>query len=69
LGAELRAFPRPIMDAAYREAFALYGELAASNTKFKAIYDHFMAFRDKAHTWFRVAELPFDAYVYSQPRR
>jgi TRAP-type mannitol/chloroaromatic compound transport system substrate-binding protein len=68
-GVELRAFPRPIMDAAYKEAFALYGELSAQNPRFKAIYDHFMAFRDKAHTWFRVAELPFDAYVYSQQQQ
>jgi TRAP-type mannitol/chloroaromatic compound transport system substrate-binding protein len=68
-GVELRAFPRAILDAAYREAFALYGELAAQNPRFKAIYDHFMAFRDKEYTWFRVAELPFDAYVYSQQQQ
>jgi TRAP-type mannitol/chloroaromatic compound transport system substrate-binding protein len=66
-GAQLRAFPRDVMDASYKQAFALYGEIAAQNPKFKNIYDAWSAFRDKEFTWFKIAELPFDYFVYSQP--
>jgi TRAP-type mannitol/chloroaromatic compound transport system substrate-binding protein len=65
-GAQLKAFPKEIMDAAYREAFALYREIAATNPRFKTVFDAWSAFRDKEYTWFRIAELPFDYYVYSQ---
>jgi len=65
-GAQLRAFPREILEASYREAFKLYGEIAASNPKFKKIYDSWSQFREKELTWFRVAELPFDYFLYGQ---
>jgi TRAP-type mannitol/chloroaromatic compound transport system substrate-binding protein len=66
-GVELRAFPRDIMEQSYREAYKLYNEIAASNAKFKKVYDSWSAFRDKELTWFRIAELPFDYFVGSQP--
>ena len=65
-GAQLKAFPKEIMDAAYREAFALYRETAATNPRFKTVFDAWSTSRDKEYTWFRIAELPFDYYVYSQ---
>ena len=67
-GAELRPFSREIMEAAYREAQALYADTASKNPKFKKVYDAWSPFRDKEVTWFRVAELPFDAFVSSQRR-
>ena len=66
-GAQLRAFPKDVMEQSYREAFKLYNEIAASNPKFKKIYDSWLAFREKEMTWFRVAELPFDYFVSSRP--
>jgi TRAP-type mannitol/chloroaromatic compound transport system substrate-binding protein len=66
-GVQLRPFPKDIMDQSYKEAFKLYGELAASNAKFKKVYDSWSAFREKELTWFRIAELPFDYFVSSQP--
>jgi TRAP-type mannitol/chloroaromatic compound transport system substrate-binding protein len=65
-GAQLRAFPKDVMEQSYKEAFKLYGELAASNPKFKKVYDSWSAFREKELTWFRIAELPFDFFVNSQ---
>ena len=65
-GAQLRAFPRDVMEASYKQSYALYGEIAAQNPKFKKIYDAWLQFRDKEYTWFRVAELPFDYFVFSQ---
>ena len=65
-GAQMRAFPRDVLDAGYKHAFQLYGEIAAQNPKFKKIYDHWSAFRDKELTWFRIGEFPFDYFIYSQ---
>jgi TRAP-type mannitol/chloroaromatic compound transport system substrate-binding protein len=65
-GAQLRPFPKDVLDQSYKEAFKLYSELAASNPKFKKIFDAWNAFREKELTWFRVAELPFDFNVSSQ---
>ena len=65
-GAQLRAFPRDTMEASYKQAFALYNEIAAANPRFKKIYDAYMQFRDKEFTWFKIGELPFDYFVYSQ---
>jgi len=78
-GAQLRAFPREVMQACYRATFELYDETAASNPRFKKVYDHFKAFRDTQLQWFRVAENSYDSFVYlmqaqeqqqaAQPRR
>ena len=65
-GAVLKAFPRDVMEASYKQAFQLYGEIAEKNPKFKKIYDHWSAFREKELTWFRIGELPFDYFIYSQ---
>jgi TRAP-type mannitol/chloroaromatic compound transport system substrate-binding protein len=65
-GVQLRPFPRDVMEMSYREAFKLYGEIAASNAKFKKVYDSWNAFREKELTWFRIAELPFDYFVNQQ---
>jgi TRAP-type mannitol/chloroaromatic compound transport system substrate-binding protein len=61
-GAELRPFPQEVMQAAFKEAHALYAELAASNPNFKTFYDSFLPYWKKEQLWFRVAELPFDAF-------
>jgi TRAP-type mannitol/chloroaromatic compound transport system substrate-binding protein len=61
-GAELRPFPQDVMQAAFKEAFALYTELAASNPNFKTFWDSFLPYWKKEQLWFRVAELPFDAF-------
>ena len=50
------------MAAAFKEAFAMYGELAASNANFKTFYDSFLPYWKKEQLWFRIAELPFDAF-------
>jgi TRAP-type mannitol/chloroaromatic compound transport system substrate-binding protein len=65
-GVQLRPFPRDVMEQSYKEAFKLYNEIAASNPKFKKVYDSWNAFREKELTWFRIAELPFDYFVNQQ---
>jgi len=65
-GAQLRPFPRDILEAAYKAAFQLYDETAAASPNFKKVYDSWKQFRDEEYLWFRVAENPFENFVYSQ---
>jgi len=69
LGAQLRPFPRPVMDAAQKAAFELYGELAARSKHFKRIYDRWLKFRSDQFLWFRVAELSYDNFVFTSAVR
>jgi TRAP-type mannitol/chloroaromatic compound transport system substrate-binding protein len=64
-GAQLRAFPRPVMEAAHKAAFELYDELAREDALFKKIYASWRAYRDEQYLWFRVAEHSFDSFVYA----
>ena len=65
-GAQLRAFPRDVMQACEKIANELYDELSAKNPRFKKVYDAWKPFRDEERLWFRVAENAFDSYVYAQ---
>ena len=65
-GAQLRPFPRAVMEAAYKAAFELYEELAEKTPQFKKIYGPWRAYRDDPYLWFRVAENSFDNFVYAQ---
>ena len=64
-GAQLRAFPRPVMEACYNVAQDLYAEFSAKNPEFKKIYASWNQFRDDQYLWFRVAENSFDNFVLS----
>src|SRR4051812_44282769 len=65
-GAQLRPFPRDVMQAAYKAAFEVYDDIAAKNPRFKKVYDAWRAFREDQYLWFRVAENTFENFVYSQ---
>ena len=64
-GAQLRAFPRPVLEACFKAAFALYDELAAKSPEFRKIYAAWLKFREDQYLWSRVAENTFDNFVYS----
>jgi TRAP-type mannitol/chloroaromatic compound transport system substrate-binding protein len=64
-GAKLFPFPKDLMDAAFKEAMALYSEISARNPKWKKVYDDFSAFRKEANLWFRFTEARFDSYMQS----
>lgn len=67
-GAQLRALPRPVMEACHKAANELYAEISAKNPEFKKIYDAWSRFRDDQYLWFRVAENTYDNFVYSVKR-
>jgi TRAP-type mannitol/chloroaromatic compound transport system substrate-binding protein len=64
-GAKLFPFPKDLMDAAFKEAMALYSEISAKNPKWKKVYDDYSAFRKEANLWFRFTEARFDSYMQS----
>jgi TRAP-type mannitol/chloroaromatic compound transport system substrate-binding protein len=64
-GAELRPFPRPVLEACFNECYRYYDELSAKDPKFKKIYDSLKAFRTDENLWFRVAENSFDNFNYA----
>ncbi|MCS6945450.1 MAG: TRAP transporter substrate-binding protein [Sutterellaceae bacterium] len=65
-GTILRPMPRPIMEAAYKTAEAVYAELAAKNPNWKKIWDDWSRFRSDQVLWFRVAEREFDNFMSAQ---
>jgi TRAP-type mannitol/chloroaromatic compound transport system substrate-binding protein len=67
-GTQLRAFPRPVMEACYKAALELYAETAAKNPKFKKVHDHQTKYMDDLVPWFRVAEGTFDTFMQTGRR-
>lgn len=64
-GAKLFRFPKDMMDAAFKEAEALYSELSATNPAWKKIYTDYAAYRRDANLWFRFTEATFDNFMQS----
>ncbi len=62
-GAKLQGFPKDVMEAAYKAANDLYGELAASNPHWKKVYTDWVKFRNDDILWFRFAENEFDRFM------
>ena len=64
-GAKPFAFPRDLMEAAFKEAQELYSELSAKNANWKKVYEDYSAFRRDANLWFRFTEARFDTFMQS----
>lgn len=62
-GVKLARMPKDVMDAAFKEAMALYDELSAKNPNWRKIYSDYAAFRQEQNQWFRFAEASFDSYM------
>jgi len=65
-GTKLFRFPKDTMDAAFKEAIALYSEISAKNANWKKVYDDYAAFRRDANLWFRFTEASFDDFMQAQ---
>ena len=62
-GVQLRQWPRPVLEAAWKASNEVYEETAASNPRFKKVYEPWKAFRDEQIRWFGVAEQGFDSFM------
>jgi TRAP-type mannitol/chloroaromatic compound transport system substrate-binding protein len=65
-GVELRSYSDEILKAAETAAFELYGEFAAKNADFKAIFENWQKFREGIYTWNNLNQSSFERFVYSQ---
>jgi TRAP-type mannitol/chloroaromatic compound transport system substrate-binding protein len=65
-GAKLFPFPKDLMDAAFKEAMALYDEIGNKNPNWKKVYADYSAFRREANLWFRFTEARFDSFMQAQ---
>ncbi len=68
-GTQLRPFPRAVLEACFDAANEVYAEIAASNPKFKKIYEPWLKYRDEQLLWFRVAEGTFDNFMAAASQR
>jgi TRAP-type mannitol/chloroaromatic compound transport system substrate-binding protein len=68
-GTQLRAFPRPVLEASLKAANQLYGELAQKSAHFKRIFEGWNRFRADQFLWFRVAEASYDNFVFTSTAR
>ena len=64
-GAQLRFFPRDMLQRAWRENESLMGDLAGQNARFRTIWDSYRAYRSEEFQWFRVSENSFDNFAFT----
>ena len=65
-GAKLHAFPKDVMNAAFKSAMEVYAELNDTNPAWKKIYTDYAAFRKESNLWFNLAEASMDDFMQSQ---
>jgi TRAP-type mannitol/chloroaromatic compound transport system substrate-binding protein len=68
-GAQLRAFPQPVLEACYKAANDIYADLSKTNAHFKKLHDSLVSFRGDSLAWNQVAELGFDSFMMRQRTR
>jgi TRAP-type mannitol/chloroaromatic compound transport system substrate-binding protein len=68
-GAQLRAFPQPVLEACYKAANEIYADLSKTNAHFKKLHDSLVSFRGDSLAWNQVAELGFDSFMMRQRTR
>ena len=63
-GAQLRPFPREVLQATWKITHEMYDELSAKSAEFKTIYESWRKYRDEEYLWFRAAELSFANFAF-----
>ncbi len=64
-GTKILPMKEEILDAAHKEAFALYEELSAQDTTFKKVYEQWSQFREKVYRWDLVNEISYANYAFN----
>jgi len=68
-GAQLRAWPRDVLQAAWRETHGLYEDTASRNPNFRKVWENYRVFRNEQYQWFRVAENAYEAFAFTEAAR
>jgi TRAP-type mannitol/chloroaromatic compound transport system substrate-binding protein len=64
-GAQLRFFPRDVLQALWRASHEVYEEIGARDPRFKKTWESYRPFRDEQYQWFRVAENSFENFAFT----
>ena len=67
-GTKLHVFSPAIMEASYKAAMELHGEISKENASFKKVNDSLMDFTRNGYQWFQVAELNYDSFMVRHSR-
>ncbi|MEA2871733.1 MAG: hypothetical protein QOH67_1709 [Hyphomicrobiales bacterium] len=62
-GVKLNGFSPVIMEACYKSAMELHGEIAKENASFKKVNDSMTDYMRNGYQWFQVAELGYDSFM------
>ena len=65
-GTKLRAFPKDVMNAAFKASMEFYSELNSKNESWKKVYADYSKFRAEQNLWFRFTEASFDGFMQAQ---
>jgi TRAP-type mannitol/chloroaromatic compound transport system substrate-binding protein len=65
-GTKLRAFPKDVMNAAFKASMEFYEELNSKNENWKKVYADYSKFRAEQNLWFRFTEAGFDSFMQQQ---
>ena len=68
-GAELRAFPQPVMDACYQATQDHLNELAAKSPLFKKTRESHDAYMKEVLSYTQIAENYYDNYLLGKVRK
>ena len=63
-GVKMREYSREILEAAQKEAFALYDELSAADPAYKEMYDGWRSFKENSDRWFGTAETAYASFNF-----
>ncbi|MGK7860848.1 TRAP transporter substrate-binding protein [Falsiroseomonas sp. E2-1-a4] len=64
-GAQLRFWPRPVLEAAWKANEEMNADLARGNPRFAKIMESYGRFRTEQFQWFRIAENSYDNFAFS----
>jgi TRAP-type mannitol/chloroaromatic compound transport system substrate-binding protein len=67
-GAKLNGFSPAIMEACYKAAMEVHGDIAKENAMFKKVNDSMVGYMKNGYQWFSVAELNYDAFMVRHTR-
>lgn len=68
-GAQLRAFPQPVLDACYDETTKMHEEYSRNDPVYAEIYREMSTFRSESYQWMQLSEYSFDSYQIRRLRR
>ena len=64
-GAQLKFWPRPILEAAWKANEEQIAEISGQNPRFKKVMESYLRFRTEQFQWFRVAENSYDNFAFT----